>query len=71
MSIVRHLAKNLLLILLFTHFSYSQNSSDLEQKMSKKAIDIISQLSVQEKIDQLMNAAPGVERLGITVRLLE
>lgn len=65
MSIVRHLAKNLLLILLFTHFSYSQNSSDLEQKMSKKAIDIISQLSVQEKIDQLMNAAPGVERLGI------
>ncbi len=42
-----------------------QNTSDIEIRMEKKAKEIISRLSVDEKISQMMNDAPGIERLGI------
>lgn len=38
---------------------------NIEKEMQQKATEIIKNLSVQEKIDQLMNAAPGIERLDI------
>lgn len=34
-------------------------------EMQEKAKAIIAQMTVEEKIDQLMNATPGIERLGI------
>lgn len=33
--------------------------------MQQKAKDLIAQMTVEEKIDQLMNATPGIKRLGI------
>lgn len=43
----------------------AQNATTLEQKMQEKAKVIIAQLSVDEKINQMMNATPGIERLSI------
>lgn len=34
-------------------------------EMQEKAKALIAQMTVEEKIDQLMNATPGIERLGI------
>lgn len=42
-----------------------QGSIDTETRMLKKARKIISQMTVEEKISQMMNEAPGIERLGI------
>ncbi len=39
--------------------------SDVESKMQKKATEIIGRMSVDEKINQMMNSAPGIERIGI------
>lgn len=43
----------------------AQNSTSLEEQMQQKAQQVISQMTVDEKISQMMNDAPGIERLGI------
>ena len=43
----------------------AQKEDELYSSMQKKAENIISQMNVDEKISQLMNYTPGVERLGI------
>lgn len=44
---------------------FAQDVHELEIKMQQKAKFIISQMSVDEKISQMMNSTPGIERLGI------
>ena len=44
---------------------HAQQTSAVAQRMEKRAKDLIAQLTTEEKINQLMNAAPGIERLGI------
>lgn len=39
--------------------------SDLETTMTNKAIDLINKMTVDEKIAQLMNDAPGIDRFNI------
>ena len=39
--------------------------SDLETTMTNKALDLINKMTVDEKIGQLMNDAPGIDRLHI------
>ncbi len=39
--------------------------SELETTMTNKAIDLINKMTVDEKIAQLMNDAPGIERFNI------
>ena len=41
----------------------AQDAKTIE--MQEKAKALIAQMTVEEKIDQLMNATPGIERLGI------
>ncbi len=36
-----------------------------EETMTQRAKDIVSQMTIDEKIAQLMNSTPGIERLGI------
>ncbi len=43
----------------------AQGTTSLEEQMQKKAREVISQMTVDEKISQMMNDAPGIERLGI------
>lgn len=43
----------------------AQDTSALEERMQQKAKEIIAQMTVDEKISQMMNATPGIERLGI------
>lgn len=43
----------------------AQSSNSVEEQMQKKAREVISQMTVDEKISQMMNDAPGIERLGI------
>ena len=40
-------------------------SQDKMQQLEKKASEIISQMTLDEKISQMMNATPGIPRLGI------
>ncbi|WP_370479287.1 glycoside hydrolase family 3 C-terminal domain-containing protein [Tamlana flava] len=44
--------------------AFSQNS-DIETQMKQKAESYISKMTLEEKTKQLMNAAPGIEHLGI------
>lgn len=44
---------------------FAQDVTALEARMQQKAKDIISQMTVDEKISQMMNSTPGIERLGI------
>ena len=39
--------------------------TDIEKKMRKRAQDVISRLTIDEKISQLLHEAAGIERLGI------
>jgi len=39
--------------------------TELETKMTNKALDLINKMTVDEKIGQLMNDAPGIDRLNI------
>ena len=55
----------LLLLFLSFHVVTAQNSTEIEKQMEAKAKAFISQMTLKEKIAQLMNAAPGIERLGI------
>lgn len=43
----------------------AQGATPLEEQMQKKAREVISKMTVDEKISQMMNDAPGIERLGI------
>ena len=45
--------------------AFGQTTSAKEQQMLQKAKDIISKMSLQEKVSQMMNEAAGIERLGI------
>ncbi len=49
--------------LFLTMGAYAQESK--EAAMHKKAVDLISQMTLDEKISMMMNSTPGVERLGI------
>ncbi len=51
--------------LLFSMGMSAQNGTLLEERMQQKARDIISRMTADEKISQMMNDAPGIERLGI------
>jgi len=39
--------------------------TDVETRMADKALNLIDQMTVDEKIGQLMNDAPGIDRLGM------
>ncbi len=52
-------------LILSFHVVVSQSSAELEKQMKSKAESFISRMTLKEKIAQLMNAAPGIERLGI------
>lgn len=39
--------------------------TDIEKKMQKRAKDVISKLTLEEKISQLLHEASGIDRLGI------
>lgn len=43
----------------------AQGVSELEARMQKKAKEVIAQMTVDEKISQMMNYTPGIERMGI------
>lgn len=45
--------------------SVAQANSEKYQKMEAKAKALIAQMTLQEKADQMMNGAPGIDRLGI------
>lgn len=49
--------------LFLTMGAYAQESK--EAAMHKKAVDLISQMTLDEKISMMMNSTPGVERLDI------
>ena len=49
--------------LFLTMGAFAQDSK--EAAMHKKAADLISQMTLDEKISMMMNSTPGVERLGI------
>ena len=49
--------------LFLTIGTYAQESKEAE--MHKKAADLISRMTLDEKIGMMMNSTPGVERLGI------
>ena len=51
--------------LLFSMGMSAQNGTLLEERMQQKARDIISRMTADEKISQMMKDAPGIERLGI------
>lgn len=42
-----------------------QDAFELETRMQQKARDVIAKMTVDEKISQMMNHTPGIERLGI------
>ena len=39
--------------------------TDIEKKMQKRAKEVISKLTLEEKISQLLHEAEGIDRLGI------
>lgn len=45
--------------------AFNMNAQDKSEQMHRKAKDLISQMTVEEKIGLMMNHARGVERLGI------
>lgn len=56
--------QNLFILLCAVTLS-SQASTTIETQMTDKALNLINQMTVDEKISQLMNDAPGIERLRI------
>ena len=61
-----HMKSYLIFVLILSfHVVVSQSSAELEKQMKSKAESFISRMTLKEKIAQLMNAAPGIERLGI------
>ena len=42
-----------------------QDVAELKTRMQQKARDIIAKMTVDEKVSQMMNHTPGIERLGI------
>jgi beta-glucosidase len=45
--------------------SYKYPFLDPSLSVEKRAADIVSRLTLEEKVDQMLNRTPGVERLGI------
>lgn len=60
---VRSLILSLTAGLFLTMGAFAQDAK--EAAMHKKAADLISQMTLDEKISMMMNSTPGVERLGI------
>ena len=60
---VRSIILSLMAGLFLTTGTYAQESK--EAAMHRKAADLISQMTLDEKIGMMMNSTPGVERLGI------
>lgn len=56
--------QNLFILLCAVTLS-SQASTTIETQMTDKALNLINQMTVDEKISQLMSDAPGIERLRI------
>lgn len=52
-------------VLLYSTMACGEGGTLLERNMLQKAKGVIGQMTVDEKISQLMNDAPGIERLGI------
>ena len=52
------------LILLFTALMPIIAQNNME-RLEKQAVEIISKMTLDEKISQMMNETPGIERLGI------
>lgn len=59
----------LLLLLLYTTFGWAQQYEhkfqDPNLSISERTDDLISKLTLEEKVSQLIDAAPAIERLGI------
>ncbi len=53
-----------LLTLLTATTLSAQALNDVETRMADKALNLIGQMTVDEKIGQLMNDAPSIEHLG-------
>ena len=60
---LRSLVLSLTVGLLLTAGAFAQESK--EAAMHRKAADLISRMTLDEKIGMMMNSTPGVERLGI------
>ena len=60
---LRSIILSLMTGLFLTAGAYAQESK--EAAMHKKAAEVISQMTLDEKISMMMNSTPGVERLGI------
>jgi beta-glucosidase len=61
----RHSCYLTLLILLVLSFGEASAQTDKYARMEQRARDVIAQMTVEEKISQLMNETPGIPRLGI------
>ena len=54
-----------LFLALFAFVFQVLSADDLQIRMTQKALDLIAQMTPDEKINQLLNNAPGIERLNI------
>lgn len=56
-----------LVIVLFSNHLYAQNAlyRDTSKPMELRAKDLVSQLTLEEKVSQMMNNSPAIERLDI------
>jgi len=53
------------LILLSTHAGAQGKDASFRARADQKAAEIVAQLTPEEKVDQLLNVAPAIARLGI------
>jgi beta-glucosidase len=61
------MVRNILLLLSFAAASFAQNEpyKDLDLPAGKRAADIVSRMTLEEKVLQMQNSAPALARLGI------
>jgi len=73
---MKHLTANKLLVLVFVmllfsftttikHKQYQFNFQDASLPIDKRVNDLVSRLTLEEKVGQMLNSAPAVDRLGI------
>lgn len=62
---MKHALALALLCLLPFAKATAQDAQSLHDRMQQRAMSVIAQMTVEEKIAQLMNDAPGIDRLGI------
>ncbi|MCF8012688.1 MAG: glycoside hydrolase family 3 C-terminal domain-containing protein [Clostridiales bacterium] len=55
---------SLLIMVVFGHVS-AQKYKDIELSAKVRAKDLVSRMTLEEKISQMMSDAPGIERLGL------